>query len=193
MWATSSGSPKILISCINIVYLYGSLRQGIGPFHFPVVIQFYRLAFAILGIYQFLTSQLGPYHFYQSHSLWPFPWANDFNHQLLFLTALYHQLLNYILICSIWLCLKWSEEFLLPSAPKSISNMLNSSPSPSTVEIWCSKGSRRWHHNFWFHCQQIWRWNGRFTCTMYNGFDGQWFGIHYRLYLYHQNVQGFII
>ena len=39
--ATSSGSPNILISCTSTVYMYGSLHQGIKPFHFPAVILFY--------------------------------------------------------------------------------------------------------------------------------------------------------
>ena len=39
-------------------------------------------------------------------------------------------------------CLKWSKEFLPPSTPKFISNVLNSSPFPSTVRIWCSERSK---------------------------------------------------
>ena len=67
-----------------------------------------------------------------------------------------------------WLCLKWSKEFLVPSASKFICDVLNSSPSSSDVEIWCSKRSRRWHFNFWLHYQQIWRWNDSFNCTICN-------------------------
>ena len=96
--ATSSGSPKILISYSNIVYMYGSLRQGIEPFHFPVVILFYQLVFTTFGIYQLITFQPKPYHSYRFHSLRPLSQANDFDHQLLFLTAIYHQLFSYVLI-----------------------------------------------------------------------------------------------
>ena len=60
VWATSSGSPKIV---------HGSICHGIKPFHFPVVIPFCQLAFAIFEIYRLLTLQLEPYHSYLSHSL----------------------------------------------------------------------------------------------------------------------------
>ena len=43
--------------------------------------------------------------------------------------------------------------------------------------IWCSKRARRWNHNFWLHCQQIWSWNGRFTGTICNAFNGMEFTI----------------
>ena len=72
MLVTSCDSPWIPISCTNIFYV-------IKLFHFPVVIQLYQLAFAIFGIYQLLTLRLKPYHSYPSHSLWPLPWANDFD------------------------------------------------------------------------------------------------------------------
>ena len=78
--------------------MYGSLRQGIEPFHFPVVILFYQLVFTTFGIYQLITFQLKPYHSYRFHSLRPLSQANDFDHQLLFLTAIYHQLFSYVLI-----------------------------------------------------------------------------------------------
>ena len=76
-----------------------------------------------------------------------------------------------------WSCLKLSKEFLPASAPKFICNVLNSPPPPSTAVIWCFERSRRWDHNFWLHCQQIWRWNGSFASTKVSMVSGLEFTI----------------
>ena len=190
MRATSSGFPKILISCTNVLYVHGSLRQGIEPFHFPVVITFYQLAFAIFGIYQLLTSAWTIPFLSVSQLMtlamgqWFRSLTSVFNSTIsptvkLRLDLLHfdrarsevrnsflHQLQNSFVMCQFFSISFYCSDLVFQKSQEVESQLLTSLSTNLKL-----KWQVHWYHLQWF----------------------QWNGIHYCLYLYHQSVQGFII
>ena len=50
------------------------------------------------------------------------------------------------------LTLKFYKDFFSLSTPKLIRDVLHSSPMFTTINAWCIKNSRGWHHYSWLQC-----------------------------------------
>ena len=92
-----------------------------------------------------------------------------------------------------WRSCQGLDKFLSPPTPKLITEMLNSSPPTSTLQIRFLENPWWRHHHLCLHCEYIiWRYR-HLTLSIIDCLNSQWSGIYYCLCFHHQCLQGFLI
>ena len=106
--------------------------------------------------FQFVFSHFECFHWHQDMSRLFEPLANGFYVEIHLLITQCPLFESFFYFWPFMWLLQGHKKLFLPSVPKFIWNMLDSSPVLATVNICSSKFTRRRHNYFTLHCQQIW-------------------------------------